>query len=85
MFSSVKVELLFSFVMQVYIITEYILSKQKIRFYHVSGNVSRRLVVGPLRFQGLEEIKVTMSNLPHHHPELDQKNTMSKPVPPDPF
>lgn len=39
-------------------ITEYILSKQNLRLYHVSGNVSRRLVAGPLRFQGLEKTKV---------------------------
>lgn len=39
-------------------ITEYNLSKQDLRLYHVSGNVSRRLVAGPLRFQGLEKTKV---------------------------
>lgn len=39
-------------------ITEYILSKQKLRLYHVSGNVTRWLVAGPLRFQGLEKTNV---------------------------
>lgn len=39
-------------------ITEYILSKQNLRLYHVSGNVTRWLVAGPLRFQGLEKTKV---------------------------
>jgi len=61
-------------------ITEYILSKQNLRLYHVSGNVSRRLVAGPFRFQGLA--KVPMSNLPHPTPfkiagELGQTVTMS--------
>lgn len=64
-------------------ITEYILSKQNLRLYHVSGNVTRWLVVGPLRFQGLEKTKVRqMSNLPNLIPfkiagELDQTVTMS--------
>lgn len=39
-------------------ITEYILSKQNLRLYHVSGNVTRWLVAGPFRFQGLEKTKV---------------------------